>query len=54
MWLQKMIKLDRDWRRSLFSPADRNEYIKLELLRAWEPLDNSRALPFGEKKRNPT
>jgi hypothetical protein len=32
------------------SLANRNEYPKLELPRAWEPLDSSRVLQFGEAK----
>jgi hypothetical protein len=42
--------MDWDWRRLLNSPADRNKYIKLELPRAWEPLDSSKSLLFGEEK----
>lgn len=42
--------MDRDWRRLLCSPADRNEYCKLELLRAWEPLDCLGPSPDGKEK----
>jgi hypothetical protein len=44
-----MIKMDREWRRLVISPADRNEFVKLELLRAWEPSDSSGASPSGEE-----
>jgi hypothetical protein len=40
----------RGWRRLVHNPADRNDNNQLELLRAWEPLDSSRALPLGEAK----
>ena len=42
------LKLDRDWRRLLNSPADRNEDPKLELPRAWEPSDSSKPLQIGK------
>jgi hypothetical protein len=42
--------LVRGWRRLRSSPADRNEDLKLELSRAWEPSDNSRPMPFGKGK----
>ena len=43
-----MIKIDREWQRLAISPADRNEFIKLELPKAWEPSDSSGASPYGE------
>jgi hypothetical protein len=42
--------MDWDWRRLQCSPADRNENHKLELLRAWEPPDSSRASQTSEAK----
>jgi hypothetical protein len=33
--------MDREWRRLKFSPADRNDYLQLELPGAWEPLGSS-------------
>jgi hypothetical protein len=40
----------RGWRRLWNSLANCNEYPKLKLPKAWEPLDSSRALPLGEAK----
>ena len=42
--------MDREWRWLSNSPADRNEFIELELPSAWEPLVSSRSLPLGEDK----
>ena len=42
--------MDREWRRLSNSPTDHNEFVELELPKAWEPLDNSRSLPFSEDK----
>lgn len=41
---------DRGWWWLENSPADRNDYIKLELPRAWESSDNSGPLPDGKGK----
>lgn len=42
--------MDWEWRRLWYSPTDRNEDFELELSKAWEPLDNSRASPSCEAK----
>jgi hypothetical protein len=42
--------MDQGWQRLLSSPADRNEYYKLELSRAWEPSNSSKPLSDGEGK----
>jgi hypothetical protein len=44
------ISLVKWWIKSINSPANCNEYHELELPRAWEPLDSSRALLLGEGK----
>jgi hypothetical protein len=42
--------MDREWRRLVPSPADRNDRIKLELSRARAPSNSSRPSPVGEGK----
>ena len=39
------------WQRLLNSSAKSHETVKLELLGAWEPLDNSRPLPHGKGEK---
>ena len=36
-----ILLMDRDWQRLIFSLADRNDYLELELSEAWEPPNNS-------------
>jgi hypothetical protein len=40
--------MDRERRRLVHSPTDRNECVKLELLRAWEPSNSSGLEPPGK------
>lgn len=47
-WCYEKTDMDREWRRLQNSPADHNEYYKLKLPRAWEPLDNSGTSPDAE------
>ena len=48
--LNLIFNLDREWWRLRSSPADRNEYIKLELPGAWEPPDNSGPLSIDKEE----
>ena len=43
--------MDREWRRLIFSPADRNDHFQLELPGAWEPLDSSRFCRLVKDKK---
>ena len=42
--------ITKSWRWLIFNPAVNNEFLKLELPRAREPLGSSRLLPIDEGK----
>jgi hypothetical protein len=52
---QKLMQINKIIRRRLGPiPACSHDHLKLELPRAWEPLDSSISSPAGEEEEAPT